>query len=202
MEEKIAEKIKNKEYDVNETILDVENIKKAFANIKDEKLGMKGNEEEDAAQIKALSEYIDKFISCSLKDPSTEHIVRSVNMHNHTKPCKKYGPPCRFRFPRFPCLETIISIPSDVRYKDPEVASSQLKKSQALLLKVKTVLENDEDMKTFTKLHQDKIDLYMKHKKILQWISNHVDEIDLETPADVCSKDYFILEEYRAYFGI
>ena len=114
MEEKIEKrkeehenKNKNKE-NVNETYLDVKNVKKAFESIKEEKFGIEGNEEEDSVQRKALAAFIDKFVSCSLKDPSTVNIVRSVNMHNHTKPCQQYGPPCRFRFPRFPCMETII----------------------------------------------------------------------------------------------
>ena len=94
----------------------MENIKEAFSNIKNEILGSEDNEPYNEAQLKALSEYIDRFVSCSLKDPSTVHIVKSVNMHNHTKSCQK-NPPCRFRFPRFPCLETIISIPAEVNLK-------------------------------------------------------------------------------------
>ena len=57
-------------------------------------------------------------------------------------------------------------------------------------------------MSIFTKLHEEKIDIYMKHKRVLQWISNYFDEIILETPADMCSRDDFILEEYREYFKI
>ena len=183
-------------------ILDVGNIKKAFSNIKDEVLGSADNDPNNKIQCKALAQYIDRFVSCSLKDPSTVHLVRSVNMHNHTKPCFKYCPTCRFRFPRFPCLKTIISIPSEVKYKDPHMASSELKKSQALLLKVKKILEDEKEMIRLTELHQDKIDIYMKHLKVSQWIGNYFDEIRLETIDEFSSKDDFILEEYKDFFLI
>ena len=100
MDEKMRRKKENSEYDLDEHVLDVNNIKEGFENIKEERLGIEGNEEEDEPQLRALSNFIDEFISCSLKDPSTLDIVRSVNMHKHTKPCQK-KPPCRFRFPRY-----------------------------------------------------------------------------------------------------
>ena len=78
------------------------NIKSALEKIKNE-------EKLNDIEKKALAEFADLFISCSLKNPSTERIVRAVNIHFHTKTCRKYCPKCRFYFPRFPSLKTLIS---------------------------------------------------------------------------------------------
>ena len=83
---------------------EVHDIKEAFRKIKaDTPL----NEDEKGA----LADLADNFISCSLKDPRTEEIVKLVNMHHHTKTCRKYGCTCRFHYPRFPSLRTLISVP-------------------------------------------------------------------------------------------
>ena len=66
--------------------------------------------EDDKDKIVKL---IDQWISCSLNTGNEElnKIVREVNVHKHTKSCKKYGPNCRFNFPRLPSNETIIARP-------------------------------------------------------------------------------------------
>ena len=43
----------------------------------------------------------------------TEKIVSKVQIHHHTKSCRKYGTICRFSFPKFPTTETILAIPVD-----------------------------------------------------------------------------------------
>ena len=60
---------------------------------------------------KVLSEFADLSITCSLKDHRTRSLVEEVQIHNHTKACKKYSTNCRLSFPRFPSLRTIISVP-------------------------------------------------------------------------------------------
>ena len=73
----------------------VDLIKSALEKMKNEK--KLGPDEKGA-----LAQFADNFVTCSFKDPKTEHIIRSVNIHHHTKTCRKYGPTCRFHFPRFP----------------------------------------------------------------------------------------------------
>ena len=85
------EKNNNKEFDVK-------TVTEAFGNIKDEKFGNKAHKEQfDEPKNKlnpkdkpksqfdkeheALAAFIDKYCTCSLKDPRTRDIVRSVNMH-------------------------------------------------------------------------------------------------------------------------
>ena len=43
-----------------------------------------------------ISEFADLFITCSLKDPRTKKIVEEVQIHHHTRACRKYCPKCRF----------------------------------------------------------------------------------------------------------
>ena len=41
-------------------------------------------------------------------------IAKEVNVHHHTRTCKKYDQHCRFNYPRFPFHETIIAQPLKV----------------------------------------------------------------------------------------
>ena len=70
------------------------------------------NEETLGADDKlCLAEFADRFITCSLKDSNTKKIVEEVQIHHHTKTCRKYGSKCRFNFPRYPTIRTIVSVP-------------------------------------------------------------------------------------------
>ena len=65
-----------------------------------------------------MAKFADEFVTVSLMDPEIEEMVRLVNCHHHTKVCRKYGCKCRFKFPKFPSMKTIISIPARLKYKD------------------------------------------------------------------------------------
>ena len=94
-----------------------------------------------------ISAFADTFITCTLKDPSTKDIVQSVNMHQHTKTCTKYGGTnCRFKYPKYPCKKTIISVPAKVIYEDPDEQKDKLKEAKAILEQVTKVLENKDKM--------------------------------------------------------
>ena len=65
----------------------------------------------------AIVKLTDMFISCSL-NPDTAHkdktlakklveIIKSVNCHNCTNPCKKYGDSCKYGYPKFPLKKTL-----------------------------------------------------------------------------------------------
>ena len=100
-----------------------------------------------------LCQFIDQFVSVDRYNPEVSHIVDKVNVHVHTKTCKKYGSKsCRFNFPRFPTEETIIAVPVDVAELTdrkgvplPEERRAKVWKShEKIRLKVKKVLEDDE----------------------------------------------------------
>ena len=73
---------------------------------------IKNEEEIEEPERESISKFADLFFSCSLKNPRVENIVKNVNIHHHTKTCRKYSSTsCRFNFPRFPSLRTLVSVP-------------------------------------------------------------------------------------------
>ena len=101
-----------------------------------------------ADQQNVLKRFADKFITCSLKDPSTRDIVQQVNIHHHTRACRKIDCQiCRFLFPRFPTNETLISVPAKIKFKDEEEREKNVAKAKKALQKVKSILTDDEAMK-------------------------------------------------------
>ena len=53
---------------------------------------------------------------------------------------------CRFRYPRFPILETIIAVPASIKYPDEEVCNEKVKLRTSILKSVKNILENEGKM--------------------------------------------------------
>ena len=62
------------------------------------------------AQKGSLKTFVDRFVTCSLQNSVTK-IVSEVQIHHHSKSCRKYGTNCRFSYPRFPSKQTIIAEP-------------------------------------------------------------------------------------------
>ena len=69
-------------------------------------------------------------------------IVLEVNIHAHTRSCRKYDCPCRFFFPRFPSRRTIFAQP--IRGVDDDERKKRLKIYEETLDKVKVVLNDEE----------------------------------------------------------
>ena len=90
-----------------------------------------------------VPDLIDKFVSCSLPDDEQDRkIVQDLQSHKCTKTCTKKGPHCRFGFPKLPSNKTLIAHPKD---KCDEDGQEELKSNLALLQKMKSYLENDEN---------------------------------------------------------
>ena len=72
-------------------------------------------------------------------------IVKEVQVHYHTKSCKKNGCTvnCRFRFPKFPMWKTILT-KSQMDETDPDAKNERQERHQILLRKVMDVLEDTE----------------------------------------------------------
>ena len=68
--------------------------------------------------------------------------VLEVNLHSHTKSCRKYDCPCRFLYPRFPSIRTIIAEP--IQGVNDEEKKERLKKYEETLEKVRDVLNDSE----------------------------------------------------------
>ena len=190
----------------------VDLVVKAFKNIKEERFGSdehrfefeeEKNDDSKSAFDKehdALAKFIDKFCTCSLKDPKTRDIVKSVNIHNHTKTCKKYLVECRFWFPRFPSLRTIIAVPAEVKYSDPDVATRELQEATALLKKVKDILEDEDEMAALCNYGKDEIECYVSYKNIVFTIKDIVEEESTGIALDWSNFNEILRNAYRSFF--
>ena len=167
---------------------EVKTIKQALDKIKTEDFL-------EPEEKKALCEFADQFITCSLKDPRTEDIVRLVNIHHHTKTCRKYGCDCRFFFPRYPCLKTIISEPVRMKTSDPEERENMLKESKEILDKVKTVLEDEDRMKEIPAVSNDEISVYKRTLKLLQKLEFIVEDNPGKLTKLVAVTDKYVIDE-------
>ena len=76
-------------------------------------------------QKSAITSFVDEFITCSLRNPSTREIAQQVQTHNHTFTCTKKSSKCRFNFPRFPSLRTIVAVPLRLIFGDDEEAKKK-----------------------------------------------------------------------------
>ena len=149
---------------------------------------------------------VDRFITCTLKDPSTRDIALSVQQHKHfPQSCKKRGTNCRFGAPWFPCMRTIIQVPPRIKYKKEKVSGEEsdtcedvdeekkeaeekereekeieqkIRDAKEIQNSVKDVLEDKELMAGIQQYRQDEIDKYLQHRKLAQQISIVIQEME------------------------
>ena len=69
---------------------------------------------------------------------------------------------CRFLFPRFPSLRTLVAVPVKMLEKDPEKAEEKLKNAKILKQKVMDVLEDEEKMEEIKNIKLDEIEEWKK----------------------------------------
>ena len=146
-----------------------EHLERAFAKCSESKVP----DEEESLAIEA---FVDEFITCSLRNPTTRKIARSVQSHHHTFTCSKRGSKCRFNFPRLPCLYTQVAVPIRLIFgEDEEKKKKEMHKMRTVLNKVKEILEDKENMEEVNKIHEDEIEeifiekeLYLKAQHILE----------------------------------
>ena len=126
-----------------------------FPGVKQAEKKIKNEQKLDENDIESLVQFADTFVSVSLNDPDISDVVKEVNVHHHTRTCKKYGPShCRFGFPRYPTDETVLAVPyqfmEGVNEKgeawSPEEKKAIFDDFQVVLDKVKATLKDDELM--------------------------------------------------------
>ena len=136
----------------------LEYLKSALQTIYDDHLP--SEEQKDA-----LEAYIDQFVTCSLKDPETREIASDVQIHKHTKTCTSRGPDCRFYFPLFPSLRTIISVPIRLVHPDDEEERKELRDKINLVLgAVQRVLEDKEEMGRADNICREELDKMVENR--------------------------------------
>ena len=153
--------------------LDLSALDTDFPGIKEIFQNIRTNAPFDIDQSSILTKFIASFISCSLEDDTVSDIVKEVQIHHHTKTCRKYGSKCRFNFPKFPSEETLIAQPlcedDFATQLDMHLYQKDL---ESVLTKVRHVLENMDhyfaEDKLFREhlLHHITLDDVLIHAKI------------------------------------
>lgn len=79
----------------------------------------------------------------SVHGKELSNIAKAVNLHKHTKTCTKYGgSKCRFKFPKFPSLKSVLSRPFPEGYSEQE-KEERIVYYEKILTKVKNVLTDE-----------------------------------------------------------
>ena len=121
---------------------DLEVLDKTFQGLKVILKKFQNNEKLSPVETDKLAIFIDSFVSCSL-ETDVKDIVSEVQIHSHTKTCRKQGNRCRFGYPRFPSKKTIIAQPLDCNNFDSlELYNIAVEKHLTIISKVRQVLEN------------------------------------------------------------
>ena len=132
----------------------------------------------------AIIRFINAFSSVSLH-PATSgiavsEIAREVNVHHHTKTCKKYGTKnCRFKFPKFPSLNTLLSKPLPIEMPD-DIKDKYVKYYGQILQKVMEGLQD---------------------KNLIPEIMSHYEK-DKETRSEIVSKMCYRLDDLLTAVGL
>jgi hypothetical protein len=131
---------------------DEENVEKPAENHEKQKHKENGNKEtlvernrKRMRQVKALTEMVDAYVTCSLNTGTVGEeaasIAEETQWHKHSMSCRKYiHVPCRFNFPRYPAPYTIVT----QKFREEEV----MQKSAKITEKIRRVLEDKEHLKT------------------------------------------------------
>ena len=125
----------------------------------------------DSDEEMAVVNFIDAFTTVSLNEEevgkAVVRIVRQVNIHGHTKTCRKLIEIlCRFGYPKYPIWMTILVKPYETEF--PEEKQAYLKKYGEILKKVRAVMEDaeviEEIMGKYNKEKESKVE-YEKNRK-------------------------------------
>ena len=122
----------------------------AFRKLRDDE---KLTEDEKAA-IVILT---DMFVSCSL-NPETAHankelgkklveIIKSVNCHNCTRPCEKYGDKCKYGYPKLPLKKTLFIDKHELSSESTENEENKIKNYTKILVDVENIIEDEDKVR-------------------------------------------------------
>jgi hypothetical protein len=131
---------------------------------------LKNNEVLSETEKKSLKNFIDEFTTVCTNEATVgekvSRMVLEVNIHSHTKSCRKYDCPCRFYFPRFPSIRTIIAEPISGAENDER--NERLKKYEEILDKVRDILNDpdavEEIIAVVGRSEKEPVDIYKVNK--------------------------------------
>ena len=119
-------------------------------------------------QKRSITEFVDKFISCSLQEPMTRDIALLVQQHRHSRSCERPGTICRFNFPQLPSLYTLVAVPTRITCKDIEERMELHNHIKLVLGRVRKVLETEEAMERINSIRQKDIETLFEYKTIME----------------------------------
>ena len=119
-------------------------------------------------QKRSITEFVDKFISCSLQEPMTRDIALLVQQHRHSRSCERPGTNCRFNFPQLPSLYTLVAVPTRITCKDIEERRELHNHIKLVLGRVRKVLETEEAMERINSIRQKDIETLFEYKTIME----------------------------------
>ena len=128
----------------------------------------------------AIIQFANKFTTCTLNPASisemTEHpdlkkksdkvaeICECVNIHRHSRTCRKYETICRFNFAKFPIWKTLISKPVNLPLTEKQ---EKMNKYKEILTKVKAIIDDDELIQKILSEYPDR-----KNETRVEYIKN------------------------------
>ena len=158
-----------------DVIFEKGDLENAFKNLRQNKKLTK-------AQENAMVNFVDRTATCttnpdmaakmmsSSDDECGEKvvgIVRECMVHHHTKACRKHSTTCRFRYPKYPMWETIITGNEEIA-KDADGRKERRDKNQSVLMRVQKILDDEEVMEQIMENYDketENLDEYRSNRK-------------------------------------
>ena len=193
--------------DTEEGERDPKHFERVFESVKEENIGLYhtdcGGECSSCKDLESLAWLADRFMTCTLKNPSTRDLALSLQQHKHfPKSCKKRGTDCRYGAPWFPCLRTIIQVPARVKFKQETVTEEEkvrlIEKAKQVQGDVTAVLQDKELMMGYELMGDDDIETYLFHRRMEQNIGRALKERKSkheDDPAKSCDPE--VLQDYQ-----
>ena len=136
--------VKNEEI-INERNRRVKLMLHVFDQLRNQTFGTGEHSTQEMTDM--LVDFSNRWICVSLKNSRTRQLCLDLQQHTCSKRyCLKCRTSCRFRYPRFPILETIIAVPVSIKYPDEEVCNEMVKLRTSILKSVRNILENEGKM--------------------------------------------------------
>ena len=170
------EKLEELVYDESENLkiatekeLHDDEISKPLKGLKEVFQKLRNEDDLTAEDLTCLENFIDGFTTVSLNPnivgEDVVKIVTEVNVHHHTKTCRKYDSSCRFNYPRFPTPKTIVAKPFKGSKED---RTKTMTDYNEILQKISVVLEEKEIVEKIMLSYSKNDETKSEHQKLIE----------------------------------
>ena len=144
-------------------------ISKPLKGLKEVFQKLRNEDDLTAEDLICLENFIDGFTTVSLNPnivgEDVVKIVMEVNVHHHTKTCRKYDSSCRFNYPRFPTPKTIVAKPFKGSKEDRMKIMTDYNE---ILQKISVVLEEKEIVEKIMLSYSKNDETKSEHPKLIE----------------------------------